>query len=132
MGSLYDIGNFRYRHFTFYSCDSDGSEEGTCSEAPAITLTDPDKLRNDELINFLDRVWPHKGLFIGDSSEGDYGFVTYVTQSPTNINVKNIYVYKRVRSLTETASTMGGTPEFKLVWERLMEPVQTLKPGVSI
>ena len=54
MGSLYDIGNFRYKHFTFYSCNkSDG--DSSCESAPNITLDDFGR-ENDEIVNFLDRV----------------------------------------------------------------------------
>ena len=126
MGSLYDIGNFRYKHFTFYQCaetitvtDDDGNEDtttSTCSPSATKSIID------EQLRGFLDKVWPHKGLFIGDSSEGDFSFVTYVNQATTGmINVQKIYVYKRVRS---------PVADELLVWEQAIEPQATLKPGV--
>lgn len=118
MGSLYDIGNFRYKHFTFYSCNS----ENSCNESPPVTYDD-NGIKKDEIVEFLDRVWPYKGLFIGDSSEGDYSFVTYVTQTGTSIEVKNIYIYKRVRIADENTNNT-------LVWKRVIDPVSSLKPGV--
>lgn len=126
MGSLYDIGNFRYKHFTFYSCHADG---GNCEVSPNIKL-DENGNEVDEIINFLDRVWPHKGIFIGDSSEGDYSFVTYVTQKPDELEVKNIYIYKRVRAIDLTNSTQSET-KYVLRWERVLDPVKSLKPGLS-
>jgi hypothetical protein len=128
VGSLYDIGNFRYRHFTFYSCAGE-SEESTCTDAPANTI-DSNGNENDEIINFLDRTWPHKGLFIGDSSEGDYSFVTYVNQTTDKINVQNIYIYKRVRSIDVANSSVVET-KYNLVWEQVLEPVDSLKPGIT-
>ena len=126
MGSLYDIGNFRYKHFTFFSCKSDGDN---CDASPPITL-DTNGNEVDEIINFLDRVWPHKGIFIGDSSEGDYSFVTYVTQSAQNIEVKQIYVYKRVRAINVAESSSTET-KYILRWERVLDPVKSLKPRIT-
>lgn len=121
MGSLYDIGNFRYRHFTFNACaDSDGNSN--CESAPI------NESGIDEIIDFLDRVWPHKGIFIGDSSEGDYSFVTYVVQTEDKLDVKNIYVYKRVREIDITSPT--DQQVFNLVWKRVLDPVSSLKPGI--
>ena len=128
MGSLYDIGNFRYKHFTFYSCkQTDGGD--TCDSSPPIKI-DENGNEVDELIDFLDRVWPHKGLFIGDSSEGDYSFVTYVSQTTENIEVDQIYVYKRVRAI-DVANSTGVETKYILVWERVMDPVRSLKPGIT-
>ena len=121
MGSLYDIGNFRYKHFTFHSCNEDGGSAG-CDSAPPVTY--PNNVENDEIVNFLDRVWPHRGLFIGDSSEGDYCFVTYVKQTTEKIEVKNIYIYKRIKQ------SIGGAVSLR--WERVLdEPIQSLKPGAE-
>ena len=118
MGSLYDIGNFRYRHFTFYSCEgTEGCEKSPINEDGT-----------DQIIEFLDRTWPHKGIFIGDSSEGDYGFVTYVHQTSDKIDVKNIYIYKRVREVDTNSST--DQQVFNLVWKQVLEPVASLKPGI--
>jgi hypothetical protein len=128
MGSLYDIGNFRYKHFTFYSCkQTDGGD--ICDASPPIKI-DENGNEVDELIDFLDRVWPHKGIFIGDSSEGDYSFVTYVSQTTENIEVDQIYVYKRVRAI-DVASSTGVETKYILVWERVMDPVRSLKPGIT-
>ena len=126
MGSLYDIGNFRYKHFTFYQCaetisvtDSNGKTDtstSTCS--PNAT----EEIIENQLKSFLDKVWPHKGLFIGDSSEGDYSFVTYLNQSATGeINVQKIYTYKRVRD---------PQADQLLTWEQAIAPQQTLKLGI--
>lgn len=121
MGTLYDIGNFRYRHFTFNSCaDENGSSN--CESSP---INDDG---TDEIIKFLDRVWPHKGIFIGDSSEGDYSFVTYVVQKEKELEVKNIYVYKRVREVDITSPT--DQQVYNLVWKQVLDPVTSLKPGV--
>jgi len=125
VGSLYDIGNFRYKHFTFYSCGDDG-----CSGPPGITIDDQGR-ENDEIVNYLDKVWPHRGLFIGDSSEGDYCFVTYVHQTTDKVDVKNIYIYKRIMTAdSETSGATDGSTNFRLVWERVLDPVPSLKPGV--
>ena len=126
MGSLYDIGNFRYKHFTFYQCaetitvtDSNGKVDtstSTCS--PSV----PEEILDSQLTGFLDKVWPHKGLFIGDSSEGDYSFVTYLNQSTAGeINIQKIYTYKRVRD---------PMADQLLVWEKAIAPQQTLKLGM--
>ena len=53
MGSLYDIGNFRYKHFTLHSCNEDGGSTGYDSASP---VTYPNNVENDEIVNFLDRV----------------------------------------------------------------------------
>ena len=128
MGSLYDIGNFRYKHFTFFSCKT--SEDDTkCDSAPPNSV-DKNGDTIDEIIEFLDRVWPHKGIFIGDSSEGDYSFVTYVHQNTKKIEVKQIYVYKRVRAINVSESTASAT-KYILRWERVMDPVKSLKPGIT-
>jgi|TARA_E500000331_G_scaffold164405_1_gene159315 hypothetical protein len=128
MGSLYDIGNFRYKHFTFYSCkQSDGGD--VCESSPPMSI-DENGNDVDELINFLDRTWPHKGIFIGDSSEGDYAFVTYVSQTTDKLNVDQIYVYKRVRAIDVATSTPSET-KYLLVWERVIDPVTSLKPGIT-
>ncbi len=118
MGSLYDIGNFRYRHFTFYSCGGDG-----CTESPI------NEDGTDQIIEFLDKTWPHKGIFIGDSSEGDYGFVTYVHQTSDKIDVKNIYIYKRVREVDVSNTT--DQQVYNLVWKQVLDPVASLKPGIQ-
>jgi hypothetical protein len=128
MGSLYDIGNFRYRHFTFYSCIKSDDTSDVCSESPPNTL-DKNGVENDEIINFLDKTWPHKGIFIGDSSEGDYSFVTYVTQNEQKIDVRNIYIYKRVRSI-DVANSLPSETKYILTWERVLDPVPSLKPGI--
>ena len=122
MGSLYDIGNFRYRHFTFNSCANE-SNTVDCTKSPSNTGDE-----HDEIINFLDRVWPHKGIFIGDSSEGDYSFVTYVVQTEDKIDVKNIYIYKRVRQVD--TSNPADQQVYNLVWKQVLEPVSSLKPGI--
>lgn len=95
MGSLYDIGNFRYKHFTFYShCGDD------CKDFTTNAIADK------EIKKFLNAVWPFRGRWIGDSSEGDYAFVTYVKQyeerTPGNEygmikqKIDKIYVYTRM------------------------------------
>nr|BAR39934.1 hypothetical protein [uncultured Mediterranean phage uvMED] len=128
MGSLYDIGNFRYKHFTFYSCNED-AESSSCDDAPPVTF--PNNVENDEIVNFLDRVWPHRGLFIGDSSEGDYCFVTYVKQTTDKIEVKNIYIYKRIKQSIGGGSTQLNA-DLTLKWERVLdEPITSLKPGAE-
>lgn len=127
MGSLYDIGNFRYKHFTFFSCESENNKG--CDASPPNTIDDGGN-EVDEIIEFLDRVWPHKGIFIGDSSEGDYCFVTYVTQNDKKIEVKQIYVYKRVRAINVSESTASAT-KYILRWERVLDPVKSLKPGIT-
>jgi hypothetical protein len=127
MGSLYDIGNFRYKHFTFFSCKTDNSDG--CDGSPPNSIDDNGN-DIDEIIGFLDRVWPHKGIFIGDSSEGDYCFVTYVTQNSEKIEVKQIYVYKRVRAVNVSESTASAT-KYILQWERVIDPVRSLKPGIT-
>ena len=75
-------------------------------------------------------MWPHKGIFIGDSSEGDYCFVTYVSQNTEKIEVKQIYVYKRVRAINVSESTASAT-KYILRWERVIDPVKSLKPGIT-
>lgn len=125
MGSLYDIGNFRYKHFTFFSCKG----LGDCDTAPPNSIND-NGIETDEIVEFLDRVWPHQGIFIGDSSEGDYSFVTYVNQSATQLEVKKIYIYKRVRAIDVTNSSNGET-KYILRWQRVIDPVTSLKPGLT-
>jgi hypothetical protein len=111
MGSLYDIGNFRYKHFTFYStCGSNKNED-------CLEYNNPE----EEIKKFLDSVWPLKGLYIGDSSEGDYAFVTYVNQvegNPGEIvkQISNIYIFTRM-------SLGGGTAP---TWVKAVDPVPTL------
>jgi|SaaInlV_125m_DNA_1040241.scaffolds.fasta_scaffold106801_1 hypothetical protein len=111
MGSLYDIGNFRYKHFTFYStCGTNDTEE--CQEFNNI---------NSEIVGFLNAVWPLHGLLIGDSSEGDYAFVTYVQQeNDTSLdvvkNITNIHIYTRM--------SLGGGREPE--WVKAVDPVKTL------
>lgn len=129
MGSLYDIGNFRYKHFTFFHSaetievtnpdDPNGPKlTDTLTASPNATESQID----ESLKNFLNRVWPHKGLFIGDSSEGDYSFVTYLNQTDTGAtNVQRIYIYKRVRD---------PIADQLLIWEQAIAPQQTLKPGI--
>ena len=112
MGSLYDIGNFRYKHFTFYStCDAQEADYVDCKD-----FTEPDK----EIKKFLNSVWPYKGLLIGDSSEGDYAFVTYVRQivvsGKVEKNIDNIHIYTRM------SLGGGGEPE----WVKAVDPVSTL------
>tara|TARA_A200000113_G_scaffold167156_1_gene151795 strand:- start:366 stop:737 length:372 start_codon:yes stop_codon:yes gene_type:complete len=106
MGSLYDIGNFRYKHFTFYStCGVEDDRE--CNN-----FTDVDK----EIKGFLNAVWPYKGMLIGDSSEGDYAFVTYVNQHDEQGDIvkkiSNIYIYTRM-------SLNGGSEP---TWVRAVTP----------
>ena len=127
MGSLYDIGNFRYKHFTFFSCKQSSGD--VCDGSPPMSI-DENGNDVDEIIEFLDRTWPHKGIFIGDSSEGDYAFVTYVSQTSTKIDVDQIYVYKRVRSIDIATSTPSET-KFVLIWERVIDPIKSLKPGIT-
>jgi hypothetical protein len=111
MGSLYDIGNFRYKHFTFYStCGTNDNEE--CQEFNNI---------NSEIVGFLNAVWPLHGLLVGDSSEGDYAFVTYVQQeTDTSLDVvksiTNIHIYTRM--------SLGGGREPE--WVKAVDPVKTL------
>ena len=113
MGSLYDIGNFRYKHFTFYStCEANAQQGEDCVEyGPDI---------DSQIKNFLNSVWPYKGLLIGDSSEGDYAFVTYVKQTVDNGDVKkdidNIHIYTRI--------SLGGGSEPQ--WVKAVNPVPTL------
>lgn len=127
MGSLYDIGNFRYKHFTFFSCDKEGSDD--CIGSPPNRI-DENGVEIDAIVEFLDRVWPYKGLFIGDSSEGDYSFVTYVSQNSQKIEVQEIYIYKRVRAINVAESTASST-KYILRWERVIDPVKSLKPGIT-
>ncbi len=64
-----------------------------------------------EIKNFLNKVWPFRGVLIGDSSEGDYAFVTYVhneldnQHTPTQI-VDNIYTYTRIQLGTGEPSSL--------------------------
>ena len=53
MGSLYDIGNFRYKHFTFFSCNK--NDEDGCNGSPPNSIDDNGN-ETDEIIEFLDRV----------------------------------------------------------------------------
>ena len=112
MGSLYDIGNFRYKHFTFYS--TCGVEADADIECENFTKVD------EEIKKFLNAVWPFKGLLIGDSSEGDYAFVTYVTQIKEEGEIKkqidNIHIYTRI------SLGGGGEPQ----WVKAVDPVPTL------
>jgi len=110
MGSLYDIGNFRYKHFTFYStCGVDTDRE--CHEYDDTET---------EIKKFLNSVWPFKGLLIGDSSEGDYAFVTYVNQIQEGNeivkSISKIHIYTRL-------STGGGAEPS---WVKAVDPVSTL------
>lgn len=111
MGSLYDIGNFRYKHFTFYStCGTNDNEE--CQEFNNINL---------EIVGFLNAVWPLHGLLVGDSSEGDYAFVTYVQQETDTASdvvksITNIHIYTRM--------SLGGGKEPE--WVKAVDPVKTL------
>lgn len=114
MGSLYDIGNFRYKHFTFYS--TCGVDSGAVDGIECQTFDKPDQ----EIKKFLNSVWPYKGLLIGDSSEGDYAFVTYVRQivasGKVEKNIDNIHIYTRM------SLGGGGEPE----WVKAVDPVSTL------
>jgi len=110
MGSLYDIGNFRYKHFTFYS--TCGMVENGCQD-----FEDVDK----EIKGFLNSVWPLHGLLIGDSSEGDYAFVTYVNQQADDKldvvkHISKIHIYTRM--------SLGGGREPE--WVKAVDPVNTL------
>ena len=128
MGSLYDIGNFRYKHFNFYACDSD-----TCSRNTGEIVYDDDgniieeeslakKIHHDiQIKNFLNAVWPYEGIY-GFGAEGDHAYVTYISQyinneGKLNTKIENIYVYRR---LLEEQTT---TPIWQLALER---PLKTL------
>lgn len=117
MGSLYDIGNFRYKHFTFYSPCEAGRD--------CFPYEGQSALIDTEIKNFLNKVWPYRGVLIGDSSEGDYAFVTYVhnelnnQQTPTQI-VDNIYTYTRIQLGT-------GEPQ----WVQATTPKKTLERTTS-
>ena len=115
MGSLYDIGNFRYKHFTFYSHCGDNCKD-----------FDNDASAELEIKKFLNDIWPFRGLLVGESSEGDYAFVTYVSQftedkvgAPDFGSVKqkidNIWIFTRL-------SIGGSEPQ----WTRAVNPVKTL------
>jgi len=113
MGSLYDIGNFRYKHFTFYSpCEG---------QVDCFPFENQSALIDTEIKNFLNKVWPYRGVLIGDSSEGDYAFVTYIhkevdsQQNPTQI-VDNIYTYTRIQ-------LGSGEPQ----WVQATTPKKTLE-----
>ena len=92
------IGNFRYKHFTFYSCGPDAcsppdrAPEGSDDDAKlaaSVALADHD----EQIIKFLNRVWPLTALY-GQSAEGDYAYVTYVRQGQNlETTVENIYIY---------------------------------------
>ena len=123
MGSLYDMGNFRYKHFTFYSCPSQTSTSGSDNHQHSVTgCSPPDTPTEDDdkqIINFLDRVWPYDALIMGQSAENDRAFVTYVKQEADfSLNVENIYVFIRKRPSSEAPP----------LWIRELTPVTSLNP----
>ena len=64
MGSLYDIGNFRYKHFTFYGCTTDGEgchihtgDETYDSEGNLVEENLAKKIHHDvQIKNYLNAV----------------------------------------------------------------------------
>lgn len=141
MGSLYDIGNMRYKHFTFYT-RGDGTDYTPKSESfPGVTeyppeyVTDNEKLEYynikkaehdtaynsliNELSSFLDSVWPLDAIF-GYNAEDDTAYITYIKQ-PTDgtINIENIYVFRR------TTTDPGIPPR----WMLALQPIKSVNPG---
>ena len=54
----------------------------------------------------------------------------FLHQNTKKIEVKQIYVYKRVRAINVSESTASAT-KYVLRWERVMDPVKSLKPGIT-
>ena len=130
----------RYKHFTFYSRDSDleytppGQDFPGVSQFPADVVTDQQKaeyttqqeaLHNvayskliSELERFLEAVWPLDAIF-GYNAEDDTAYVTYIKQSSTgDIAIENIYTFRR--STTE----QGGDPQ----WMIALAPMKSVNP----
>ena len=141
MGSLYDIVNMRYKHFTFYT-RGDGSEYtpldrdfAGVTEYPPELETDEQRqeyfntkklehdtafdLLIDELTNFLDSVWPLDAIF-GYNAEDDTAYVTYIKQSGNgSINIENIYTFRR------STTDVGVPPR----WMLALRPIKSVNPG---
>lgn len=128
MGSLYDIGNFRYKHFTFYGCTTDGEgchihtgDETYDSEGNLVEENLAKKIHHDvQIKNYLNAVWPWQGIY-GFGSEGDHAYVTYISQNvedgKLNTKVENIYVYRRLFEDNNTEP----------IWQlSLQKPLKTL------
>lgn len=140
MGSLYDIGNMRYKHFTFYS-RGDVSEYTPLDEAypgvtefPAEIITDQQKAEYttqqetlhataydkliDELKSFLESVWPLDAIF-GYNAEDDTAYVTYIKQkSDGEIIIENIYTFRR------SSPKLGGNAR----WMIALSPTKSVNP----
>lgn len=134
MGSLYDIGNMRYKHFTFYS-------RGSANEYTPLGpdyVSDPTKTPEENAIlasahpaeykklieslkDFLDNVWPLDAVF-GHNAEDDTAFVTYIKQGSDGVvAIENIYTFRR-----STAKDALGTA--RAIWTLTLNPTKTLRP----
>jgi len=104
------MGNFRYKHFTFYTCGDDECHPGS---------SDISETLDTQIKKFLNAVWPLSAIAMGDSAEGDYAFVTYVRQAADlEMEIENIYTYVRI------SSSAGSTPS----WKQAITPVKSLNP----
>jgi len=141
MGSLYDIGNMRYKHFTFYS-RGDASEYTPLDKEyvsnPALSEADnaAAKAEHDvkfanligQLQSFLHKVWPRDAIF-GYNAEDDTAFITYIKQDSTGvILVENIYIFRR-----STVKVVGGyTGETEQQWMLTSSPTKSVNPADHI
>lgn len=140
MGSLYDIGNMRYKHFTFYSRGEASDYTPLDAEFPGVTqfpegvVTDAEKAAYitqqeglhqtaydkliDELTNFLESVWPLDAIF-GYNAEDDTAYVTYIKQSSGgDIEIENIYTFRR------STPKFGGNAK----WMLALAPIKSVNP----
>ena len=140
MGSLYDIGNMRYKHFTFYSRGEASDYTPLDAEFPGVTefpnniITDEQKAEYttqqanqhqvaydkliDELKDFLESVWPLDAIF-GYNAEDDTAYVTYIKQSSDGtIVIENIYTFRR------STPKLGGNAQ----WMLALAPIKSVNP----
>jgi len=141
MGTLYDIGNMRYKHFTFYTRGDSDEYTPLDRDFPGVDIYPPELETDeqkqayysqkesehntafdaliDELTKFLDSVWPLDAIF-GYNAEDDTAYITYIKQ-PTDgsINIENIYTFRR------STTDVGVPPR----WMLALRPIKSVNPG---
>lgn len=136
MGSLYDIGNMRYKHFTFYS----RGEAGEYTPPSAEYVPDPNKTAEEnttlaaahevafknliaQLESFLSKVWPRDAIY-GYNAEDDTAYITYIKQGADGVVlIENIYTFRR-----STVAVGDGTGATTQRWMLAINPTKSVNP----